>query len=179
MKRLFTALAIVSGVLTLSSVAPATSHAGERDGALAYSLVHGLKLLYGHQYNVAERRDGHGSSGKQRHRGDRGDGYKSRGTDDYRDDRRGHGDYRDDRGHRRHGHFHRRHGGKHHGYAAQRHGKRWHGYGGYRTARACHKTSKIRYDHYGQPQRIGGVMCYDRHGRPYIVDGSRHVISRR
>ena len=179
MKRLFTALAIVSGVLTLSSLAPATSHAGERDGALAYSLVHGLKLLYGHQYNVAERRGGYRTSGKQKHRGDRVDGYRSHGTDQYRGDRHRQGDYRDDRGHRRHGHYSRRHGGRHHGYAAQRHGKRWHRHGGFRTARACHKVSKIQYNHYGQPLRIGGLMCSDRHGRPYVVDGSRHATARR
>ena len=50
---------------------------------------------------------------------------------------------------------------------------------GFRTARACHKVSKIQYNHYGQPLRIGGLMCYDRHGRPYVVDGSRHATARR
>lgn len=28
----------------------------------------------------------------------------------------------------------------------------------------------------GREARIGGTMCYDRHGEPYIVDGSRYVV---
>ncbi len=46
----------------------------------------------------------------------------------------------------------------------------------YRTRPACTPVSKIAYDGYGRPIRIGGTMCFDRYGVGYIVPGSRYVI---
>lgn len=66
------------------------------------------------------------------------------------------------------GHFHGKrhfHGGrKLHGKGIARHG-----------GRACHDVVKV--GHYrGHKALIGGVMCYDRHGRGYVLDGSRHLV---
>ena len=98
---------------------------------------------------------------------------------------------------RHHGYKSRRHHGyksrRHHGYKSRRHhgykyryrghrggykfryrggyGRR--GHGGY--SRSCHKVSKHGYYH-GRKARIGGTMCYGRHGKAYIVRGSRYVI---
>lgn len=47
----------------------------------------------------------------------------------------------------------------------------------HRNRVGCRPVSKLAYDRYGQRVRIGGAMCYDRYGRPYIVRGSRHLIS--
>jgi len=68
-------------------------------------------------------------------------------------------------------HGHRGHGG-HHG---SRHGGHGHDarHGGY--GYDCRKVSKHGYYH-GRKARIGGTMCYDRYGDPYIVQGSRYVI---
>ncbi len=46
----------------------------------------------------------------------------------------------------------------------------------YQTARPCHATSKAGFDDYGRRVRIGGTMCYNAYGTPYIVRGSRHII---
>ena len=46
----------------------------------------------------------------------------------------------------------------------------------YRYRPACTPVSKITYDSYGRPLRIGGTMCFDRYGVGYIVPGSRYVI---
>jgi len=67
----------------------------------------------------------------------------------------GHGD------HRGHGSHKRRHY-----YDGHRHGYYRHD---------CHKVSKHGYYH-GRKAKIGGTMCYDRYGDPYIVQGSRYVI---
>ena len=48
-------------------------------------------------------------------------------------------------------------------------------YGG-AVSRACHPTSKTGYDAFGRRARIGGTMCYNRDGRPYVVEGSRYII---
>ena len=45
----------------------------------------------------------------------------------------------------------------------------------YGAGRGCHRTSKIGYWH-GYRARIGGTMCYDAYGYPYIVPGSRYLI---
>lgn len=59
-------------------------------------------------------------------------------------------------------------------------------HGGYRTNpthdshayhRDCHPVYKIVYDHYGQPMKIGGTMCYDEYGNGYVVPGSRYLIN--
>ena len=47
---------------------------------------------------------------------------------------------------------------------------------GYQAVRPCHATSKIGFDGYGRRARIGGTMCYDAYGTPYIVRGSRYII---
>ena len=39
----------------------------------------------------------------------------------------------------------------------------------------CHPTSKIGYFD-GYQGKIGGTMCYDEYGDPYIVRGSRYLI---
>jgi hypothetical protein len=46
----------------------------------------------------------------------------------------------------------------------------------YQAVRPCRATSKIGFDGYGRRARIGGTMCYDAYGRPYIVRGSRFII---
>ncbi|NIA71157.1 hypothetical protein HBA54_21390 [Pelagibius litoralis] len=61
---------------------------------------------------------------------------------------------------RAHRHFGHKHHGKRHAYAVRR---------------ACHDVTKVGYRH-GEKALIGGVMCYDGHGRGYIVKGSRYVI---
>ena len=42
----------------------------------------------------------------------------------------------------------------------------------------CHPTEKIVYGHDGRRIRVGGTMCYDRYGNPYITGGSRHFMGR-
>jgi len=44
------------------------------------------------------------------------------------------------------------------------------------AVRPCHATSTMSYDDYGRRAVIGGVMCYDGYGSPYIVQGSRHIV---
>jgi hypothetical protein len=52
------------------------------------------------------------------------------------------------------------------------------GYGSPRTdRRSCRIVTKSAVWH-GRPAKIAGTLCYDRHGRPYIVPGSRRVIGR-
>lgn len=64
--------------------------------------------------------------------------------------------------------LHRGHGG----HKGTRHG----GHDRYsRYHRGCRKVSKHGYYH-GREAKIGGTMCYDRYGEPYIVQGSRYVI---
>ncbi len=46
----------------------------------------------------------------------------------------------------------------------------------YQVVRPCRATSKIGFDGYGRRARIGGTMCYDAYGTPYIVRGSRYII---
>lgn len=85
--------------------------------------------------------------------------------------RRGHNrDYRPThRRAQRHGrHKHRKHRARRHAYGQ--------GPMGYQTARPCHATSKAGFDDYGRRVRIGGTMCYDGYGTPYIVRGSRYII---
>ncbi len=40
----------------------------------------------------------------------------------------------------------------------------------------CRRVSKIERDSAGRPARIRGTLCFDADGRPYIVEGSRHVM---
>ena len=75
-------------------------------------------------------------------------------------------------GHRR---AHRHGHGKHFTYSPNRrvhHRKKM----VYRAIQPCHSTSKAGFDDYGRRVRIGGTMCYDAYGAPYIVRGSRHII---
>lgn len=71
-------------------------------------------------------------------------------------------------------HFHgKRHfrGGRHLHGDRKLHGKGIVRHGG----RACHDVVKV--GHYrGHKALVGGVMCYDRHGRGYVLDGSRHLV---
>jgi hypothetical protein len=78
------------------------------------------------------------------------------------------------------------HPGKGHGYGhllgyvlgLGNHTRRPHyAYDGYRPhKRSCHRVTKVEYARHGRKAKIGGTMCYDRHGNPYIVAGSRYVI---
>lgn len=74
-------------------------------------------------------------------------------------------------------HFHHRHlKGKLHGHH-RGHSPR-HSYAsryGYAGRGGCHEVSKVGH-HHGQKALIGGVMCYDSHGRGYVVKGSRYVV---
>ncbi len=79
------------------------------------------------------------------------------------DDRRG---YRDGQ---RHGYS------KRYTYKPKRHADRQ-GRRDYRAARPCYATSKVGFDDHGRRARIGGTMCYNAYGTPYIVRGSRHII---
>jgi len=93
--------------------------------------------------------------------------YGSPSRHGYRQDRRH--DYRP--AHRRahrHGHQNRKHNSRRHAYGQRRMD--------YQTARPCHATSKAGFDDYGRRVRIGGTMCYNAYGTPYIVRGSRHII---
>ena len=40
----------------------------------------------------------------------------------------------------------------------------------------CRRVSKVGRDSHGGRARLGGTLCHDAHGRPYIVEGSRYVI---
>lgn len=71
---------------------------------------------------------------------------------------------------RRHFHSRHHHKGKlhsHHRGHSPRHG--------YAARGGCHEVTKVGHRH-GQKALIGGVMCYDSHGRGYVVKGSRYVI---
>ncbi len=48
--------------------------------------------------------------------------------------------------------------------------------GGYRYLQHCRKVVKTGYDRFGRRAKIGGTMCFDRFGNPYILSHSRHVI---
>ena len=77
-----------------------------------------------------------------------------------------------------HGHSHsrNRHSGHHQKqghHAAQR--QREHDKHGRYTSRDCRKVTKQAYQD-GRLAKIAGKLCYDRHGNPYIVKGSRHVV---
>lgn len=84
--------------------------------------------------------------------------------------RRGHSDYRPAYRHA-YRHDHR----KRYAYSAPRRPYRQERMD-YQAARPCHPTSKIGFGDYGRRARIGGTMCYDAYGRPYIVQGSRYII---
>lgn len=43
------------------------------------------------------------------------------------------------------------------------------------AARACHPVQRINYFH-GRKALVGGILCYDRRGRGYVLRGSRHII---
>ncbi|MHA1599289.1 MAG: hypothetical protein ACTSW2_00570 [Alphaproteobacteria bacterium] len=90
--------------------------------------------------------------------------------------RQGHG-YKQRRAHRqarRHGHR------KQFTYSPKRrahnHNTHNHNTMSYQAVRPCHATGKAGFDDYGRRVRIGGTMCYDAYGTPYIVKGSRHII---
>ncbi|MEE8504649.1 MAG: hypothetical protein V3S40_00335 [Kiloniellales bacterium] len=87
----------------------------------------------------------------------------------------------------RHGHryshrFRHHHQAARHDRLARRHlkprNKRRH-HTGYASAPACHPTKKIVYGHGGRRQLVRGVMCYTAYGKPYILGGSRYVVSYR
>lgn len=43
------------------------------------------------------------------------------------------------------------------------------------NSRACHPVYK-RGQWHGRPAKVGGTMCYNRHGEGYVVTGSRYLI---
>ena len=77
----------------------------------------------------------------------------------YRHGKRHH--YRRDHYHAPRRHYSHRPAPRHHSYT--RHGS------------GCHSVSKSGY-HHGRPAQIGGTMCYDAYGKPYVVSGSRYVM---
>lgn len=90
----------------------------------------------------------------------------------YRQDHRNKYRYRHPRSHRhvnRHGHR------KHSTYLPKRRAHN-HRNTSYHAIQSCHATSKAGFDDYGRRVRIGGTMCYNAYGAPYIVRGSRHII---
>lgn len=44
------------------------------------------------------------------------------------------------------------------------------------SSRKCRTVTKQAYQN-GRLAKIAGKLCYDRYGNPYIVRGSRHVVS--
>ena len=48
-------------------------------------------------------------------------------------------------------------------------------YRSYSHGSGCHTVSKTDYWH-GRLAKIGGTMCYDAYGNPYVVSGSRYVM---
>lgn len=78
--------------------------------------------------------------------------------------------------HRHHYSKHKRHSYKYNSYRRNYYnGGRNRHYSNYRQP--CHQVSKIKYDRYGVPHKIGGTQCYDRRGEGYIVSGSRYHIN--
>lgn len=45
----------------------------------------------------------------------------------------------------------------------------------YHRGNGCHPVTKTAY-HHGRLAKIGGTMCYDAYGNPYVVSGSRYVM---
>lgn len=41
--------------------------------------------------------------------------------------------------------------------------------------RACHPVRLFGY-HHGQRALLGGILCYDRHGRAFVLRGTRRVL---
>ena len=85
------------------------------------------------------------------------------------------------KGHGHHSHrFHKHrkfHGGHFHGKRHLHGGRKPHRKGVVRHhgRHACHDVVKVGV-HRGHKALLGGVMCYDRHGRGYILQGSRHLV---
>ena len=88
-------------------------------------------------------------------------------------------------GHRYSHHYNHRfrhHQATHHDRIARRHLKqrhKRHHHTDFAWAPACHPTEKIVHGHGGRRQLVRGVMCYNPYGTPYILGGSRHVVSYR
>ncbi|WP_299624177.1 hypothetical protein [Pelagibius sp.] len=148
-------LATLVLALTLGSAAPAS--AGVTLGAqiasgTATHLQDGEVLL--HKAHHRTLRKGHGHKHVKRH------GHHSHR---FHKHRKFHG------GHFRGGHFHGKrhfHGGRklHRKGVVRHHGRH-----------ACHDVVKVGV-YRGHKALLGGVMCYDRHGRGYILQGSRHLV---
>ncbi len=50
------------------------------------------------------------------------------------------------------------------------------GLGRTRYSAGCRAVTKFGFDRFGRQAKIGGTMCFDRFGKPYILSRSRHVI---
>ena len=144
------ALATLVLVLALGSAAPAS--AGVTLGAqiasgAALHLQDGATLL--HKAHHRTLRKGHVRKHVHRH---------------------GHHSHRFHKHRKFHGsHFHKKrhlHGGRkpHRKGVVRHHGRH-----------ACHDVVKVGV-YRGHKALLGGVMCYDRHGRGYILQGSRHLV---
>ena len=85
------------------------------------------------------------------------------------------------KGHGHHSHrFHKHpkfHGGHVHGKRHLHGGRKVHRKGVVRHhgRHACHDVVKVGV-YRGHKALLGGVMCYDRHGRGTILQGSRHLV---
>ena len=51
-----------------------------------------------------------------------------------------------------------------------------HDLGRTRYSAGCRAVIKFGFDRFGRRAKIGGTMCFDRYGNPYILSHSRHVI---
>jgi hypothetical protein len=84
---------------------------------------------------------------------------------------------------------HRRHDGHRRGHREDVHGGHQPGhhvadtinpghkhYGDHAFKAACHPVSKVDHVGHGRKAKIVGTMCYDAHGNPYIVAGSRRIV---
>lgn len=100
----------------------------------------------------------------------------------------GHGHHGHHSGHYGYGHRYN-YGYGHRPYYGGSHYIRHPGYSGYAThgnyagypannyvsqPNGCRQVYKNTYDEYGNPQQIGGTMCYDNYGQGYVVEGSRY-----
>lgn len=147
-----------------------------------------------HQGRGAKNSGNHGKSAATGHRNDR---HAGSGNRHHNKQAKNHGNNYGENRHARTGHrnsFGQGHGNSHHvrpahvaarvfGYALGAqivHAGHNSGYGngGYGNGGACHFVSKIEHGRHGYRVQVGGTMCYDDYGQPYIVQGSRYVIGR-
>ena len=147
MQRTITAIAL-TGAFVIAALLPLEN---ARAGGTSFSINIGSGYGYGYGHGYKQRRYGQGNR-------------YGRGTIRYKLNR--------PRNARRYYNRDRYYSNnyKQRGYATRRH------YSRQNAGRGCHQVSKHGYDGYGNKAKIGGTMCYDGYGRPYVVKGSRYII---